>query len=287
MLWEISGNNLKVPSYLFGTYHFAGSSYLDTLPLIEKIFREVKTVVGEIKMGNEILVAAQLIPHMRMNDQKLNKLLSPQEFEMVNRYLAKVSQGLHLNMFNNMKPAAIQMVLMRHTSPVKIVPEERLMDLYFQQEGEKARKEIIGLETIAEQGKLLFGRPLMRQKKLLIKFVRQAPEQEEQARELFDYYRAGDLNNLEKAFAKYNNFTGKEMDQLMKHRNRKWMQQLPAIMSKGSAFIAVGGGHLPGKFGLLNLLERSGYVIRPLNTTYRDSSSALSRSGYSSSIPGR
>lgn len=266
LLWEISGNNLKEPSYIFGTYHFAGRSYLDTLPVINKVFQQAKIVVGEISMGNEILLNAQLEPHMKMSDIKLDKLLSASEYEMVNKYLIKISNGLHLNMFNSKKPAAIQLLLMRYTAPVKLAEKEQLMDLYFQDQGEKLKKEIIGLESIADQGRLLFGRPVKRQKRLLLKFVEQADKKEEQAVEMFEYYKSQDIENLEKTFSKYKDYTNKELNSLLKNRNIQWMKKLPAIMSKGSAFIAVGGGHLLGKYGMLNLLRQAGYVVRPIET---------------------
>lgn len=52
----------------------------------------------------------------------------------------------------------------------------------------------------------------------------------------------------------------------MKTRNEKWMKKLPVIMDAGSAFIAVGGGHLIGRYGLLKLLQKAGYTVRPVNT---------------------
>lgn len=266
LLWEISGKDLKDPSYLFGTYHFAGSSFLDTLPVINQVFMQAKTVVGEIRMESEILVIAQLLPHMKMKDKKLEDVLSASEYKLVNNYVINRSDGLNLNIFNSMKPAAVQLALMRFTSPVKNAESEKLMDLYFQQEGEKLNKDIKGLETIAEQGKLLFGTPLKRQKKLLVKFVKQSDKQEKQSAELFNYYKTQDLENLEIAIKEYSQYTGKELSSLMRKRNENWMKKLPGIMDKGSAFIAVGGGHLVGKYGLLSLLQNAGYLIRPVDT---------------------
>jgi uncharacterized protein len=266
LLWEISGKNLKDPSYLFGTYHFAGSSFLDTLPAINQVFMQAKTVVGEIRMESELLVIAQLLPHMKMADNKLEDVLSASEYKLVDDYVIKISDGLNLNIFSSLKPAAVQLTLMKFTSPVKTAETEKLMDLYFQQEGEKLKKDIKGLETIAEQGKLLFGSPLKRQKKLLVKFVKQSDKQDKQAAELFNYYKAQDLENLERAIKEYSHYTGKEMSSLMRKRNEIWMKKLPGIMDEGTAFIAVGGGHLVGKYGLLSLLQNAGYVVRPVDT---------------------
>lgn len=41
--------------------------------------------------------------------------------------------------------------------------------------------------------------------------------------------------------------------------------KLPAIMNAAPTFVAVGAGHLPGEYGLLNLLKKKGYTVEPVN----------------------
>ncbi|HXH99183.1 MAG TPA: TraB/GumN family protein [Sphingobacteriaceae bacterium] len=265
LLWEISGKNLKDTSYLFGTYHFVGQTFIDTLPAIYKVFKQAKIIVGEMKMENEVLMAAQLMPQMIMSGHKLDEILSPSEYQIVNNYLIKVSGGLHLNMLNTLKPSAVLVTIMGFISPVKTAPGEKLIDIYFQQEGEKLKKKVIGLETISEQARFLFGLPIKRQKEILLKTIKHADKQEQHAKEVFKFYKTQDLENLRKAFGNYNHYTNKELNVLMKNRNEIWMKKIPAVMEAGSSFIAVGGGHLIGKNGLINLLQKAGYNIRPIN----------------------
>jgi uncharacterized protein YbaP (TraB family) len=40
--------------------------------------------------------------------------------------------------------------------------------------------------------------------------------------------------------------------------------QFNTIMKKESVFIAVGAGHLVGEMGLISLLRKEGYTVRPI-----------------------
>lgn len=58
----------------------------------------------------------------------------------------------------------------------------------------------------------------------------------------------------------------KEQEDLMLNkRNINWVsKKMPAMMEKESVLFAVGGGHLLGKEGVLNLLKEKGYTIKPV-----------------------
>lgn len=53
-------------------------------------------------------------------------------------------------------------------------------------------------------------------------------------------------------------------DLLLNDRNKNWVGQLKNIMKNESVFVAVGAGHLVGKKGLIGLLRKEGYTLKPL-----------------------
>jgi uncharacterized protein YbaP (TraB family) len=53
----------------------------------------------------------------------------------------------------------------------------------------------------------------------------------------------------------------KLMAQLLDARNRRMVQRMEAYLKQGSAFIAVGALHLPGRQGVLSLLAKKGYRV--------------------------
>jgi len=50
-------------------------------------------------------------------------------------------------------------------------------------------------------------------------------------------------------------------EQILKGRNIAWMDQLPRLITEKPSFISVGVGHLPGEYGLINLLRKKGYKV--------------------------
>ena len=51
---------------------------------------------------------------------------------------------------------------------------------------------------------------------------------------------------------------------LLDDRNKNWVGQLKNILKEKNIFIAVGAGHLVGKNGLIELLKKEGYTVKPL-----------------------
>ncbi len=263
LLWEISGKGLSKPSYLFGTYHFAGKDFIDTMKVLNAKLDQADAVVGELVMDKAS--ATQLLPYMLMKNNFLDKLLTTDEYELVAAYLKKVA-GYDLKLFNSMKPATVQLTLLQFTAPKTFTKENPALDQYFQDYGKAKDKKIIGLETAEDQAKVLFGSSLERQKDLLIKGVKEAEKNKAEAQKLYDYYISQNMEKLAPLFTDATDFSQEEMDQLLKNRNEKWMAQLPNLMQSQSLFIAVGAGHLLGKDGLIKGLQAAGYTVKPLAT---------------------
>lgn len=261
LFWEISGKGLQKPSYLFGTYHFAGKDFIDTMQVLNAKLHQADAVVGELVMDNTM--AAKLMPHMLMKNNFLDKLLTPEEYQLVAAYLKKVS-GYDLKLFNSMKPAAVQVTLLQFTAPKTFTKDNPALDQYFQDYGKTNHKKLLGLETVEDQAALLFGSSLERQKELLLKSVQNEEKAKEEGQKLYDYYIAQDMKNLTELFTSSEEYSKEEMDQMLKNRNQKWIAQLPALMQNQSLFIAVGAGHLIGKDGLIKGLQAIGYTVKPI-----------------------
>jgi len=53
------------------------------------------------------------------------------------------------------------------------------------------------------------------------------------------------------------------MHSLIDERNQRMLERMLPELKKGRTFIAVGALHLPGEFGLLNLLRKAGFAVTP------------------------
>lgn len=263
LLWEISGRDLKEPSYLFGTYHLVGKSFLDTLPLVMEKFRNVSTVAGEVVMTDQMEMAQKLMPLMVMKDNKLDKILSVAEFAEVDSFMQKKT-GMALAVMNQLKPSAVQLTLVAILSPKDVSPSNPALDMFFQKEARETGKQVEAFETVEEQARLLLDIPLARQKELLLKTVRRSEKMVQESKKLFLHYKERNMLALEEDFQENDDFTPDEMEALLNKRNRHWMEKLPAMMSSGSVFVAVGAGHLLGEQGLVSLLRNAGYTVQAL-----------------------
>lgn len=263
LLWEVSGKDLTKPSYLFGTYHFAGKDFVDTMKVLNAKLSTADAVVGEIVIDKNVFM--KLVPFMTMKGNTLDKLLSPEEYQLVDNYL-KQFPNVSLKAFNTMKPVVVQTMILQFTAPKTFTAANPAIDEYFQTYAKANQKKTLGLETAEDQASVLFGSSLERQKELLVKYVKESEKNAQEGKKLYQSYITQDLAALEKLFNDTSSYTAEEMDQLLKNRNDKWLAQLPGLMKDQSLFIAVGAGHLVGKDGLIKGLRAKGYTVKPIAT---------------------
>ena len=77
-------------------------------------------------------------------------------------------------------------------------------------------------------------------------------------------YKSQQLAAIEALFSKTEFGMQAHEDVLLYNRNRNWVKQLKTIMQTEPVFVAVGAGHLVGTRGLIALLKKEGYKVKPL-----------------------
>jgi len=262
LLWKISGNGLKAPSYLFGTYHLAGKNLVDSLPEIKTCFNTCKTVVGEVIVDSTI--TTKLMSYMMAPDSAtLDKIFSPADYALIDTCINQLMDA-DMAGFNHFKPTAIAIILTVIIAPNTTSPANPALDAYFQQEGKRRNDEVIGLETAQQQAEMLFNTPMADQKKQLLAFVKKKDHLKAEAIKGYKMYLNQDLDGIAKSFDDNEDFTPGQTERLLKERNLNWMTRLPTIMQKQPTFIAVGAGHLVGQYGLINQLRLKGYTVKPV-----------------------
>ncbi len=79
-----------------------------------------------------------------------------------------------------------------------------------------------------------------------------------------ELYRSQDLDAMASMLNDAEITSGENKDLLLDQRNRNWVVKLKELMKDKSLFVAVGAGHLPGNQGVLELLRKEGYKVKPL-----------------------
>ena len=267
LLWKISGRGIEKPSYILGTHHAVPFTYCDSIPGLMKAFEEVDFVIGEfdmVKMGEMTPAQMQNMQKMMMMpaDTTLLSLFSKEEKELLDAYL-KETIGAQLEMFSAMKPMTI-MVTVQNKILMDIIPDIASMtgmDKYMQTLAVSQGKKVGGLETMEYQMSLLYGSSLDEQADALLEMAQNSNSKELMI-ELTAAYKSQDLDALWSVFK--DQMTRYEYDALVSERNKNWKKQIVELLPVQSSLFVVGSGHLPGEKGMIKLLKKAGYKVKPV-----------------------
>lgn len=265
-LYAITGNGLKDTSWLFGTYHLVKSSYLNEVPQVMNAFNKAKGVTVELVLDSSKAVVAGSMGLLK--DKTLSALLDKPFSDSLDQEL-KTTLGIGVAQMDRLKPVNVALTLSMvymvtdTASPLKRYTGS-MLDGYFAEKGRSAGKTITELETIEEQMHVLFNSVSdQEQAEQLRYFLRNKSEMIDQGNELLAKWFEHDLDGMFAVSEKGLKVFGNETDFLI-DRNAKWMKVLPASLSKGSQFVAVGALHLAGPYGLVSQLQRLGYTLTPI-----------------------
>jgi uncharacterized protein YbaP (TraB family) len=139
------------------------------------------------------------------------------------------------------------------------------MEELIMRESKPYDKEIKGLETTEFQASIFDSIPYDKQAKDLLAYIDSVDNYKDVTLEMVNVYRQQDLERMDSLIKKSDPGMESYMDLLLYNRNRRWVEQMPPIMQNGSILFAVGAGHLPGEEGVIKLLLKKGYAVKPLN----------------------
>ena len=279
VFWEISGNGLKAPSYIFGTHHLYPAGNIKKSDLIKEKINTCQVVMGEIAMDNMFAMSMATMKAMIMKDTTLKDLLGEKDYDKVDAYMKK-NMGMGIAFFNNMRPMVlIQMITVTKASKDLGIEDKKTqqmgemtdfsntLDLYFQEYGKSQKKEILGLETVEQQANILFnGYPLKRQAEMLLEAIEddKGSTSMDNVKKLNEFYKQQNLNELAKLSLDEQMMKKEEYNALLKNRNDAWMPKIYELINQKPAFIAVGALHLVGIDGVIYQLRKKGYQVKPV-----------------------
>lgn len=265
LLWKISGNDLKKPSYLFGTHHLIDKNQIPGFDSILSICGQADAVVGEMDM-NAPGLQRKLMQSSVMKGNTIKGLVSDSDYIMLDKEF-KSLLGLGMNVLGSFKPMMLmtmhQLTLYLKNSGMKKQPVS--VDELFQKQARENKRPVIGLETPDFQMKVLFDAiPLERQVEMLLYEVHEKDKMVLELNQLKDSYVSGDLVQMKELDAQDESMKLEERNLLVDDRNADWVRQLPAFFQRQSCFVAVGCLHLVGESGLIHQLRAKGFIVEPV-----------------------
>ena len=269
LLWKISGNGLKKPSYLFGTIHMLCKDDAVLSDSLKNIIKNVKEVYFEVDLDNMFEMLGVMGKMKMKGDTTLQDLLSIADYEKVKNYFETKGSMLPFSMLETYKPMLAASTLQQGGLPCETTA---MMEQVIMEEAKQYNKSIKGLESMGYQASVLDSIPYKLQAEQLVSYIDNAikgGDEDMELSEMLDAYKNQDLQKLEEMLMKSDPSISNYTDILLYNRNHNWVKKLKELLPEKSLLVAVGAGHLPGKEGCINLLRKEGYKVTPVKNAIK------------------
>lgn len=260
LLYEVSGNGLMKPSYLYGTFHLVCPTDLTITDAMKKAVGDAQQVYLEIDMDDPALMTGMMKSMLMTDGKTVKDLLKPDDYTLLDNYL-KQKMNMNLAQVGTMKPIGLMSLMYMTVLPC----QPASYDMTFAQMASKDQKEVLGLETIDAQLAALDKIPLEEQLKGLVDMARKPDEAKKEFNDLLTAYKAKDIAKLMQMM-KTSQFSGGDFaqyeDALLGERNANWIPVIEKAASRKPTFFAFGAGHLGTDKGVVSLLRKKGYTVK-------------------------
>lgn len=259
LLWEITGNDLKQPSYLFGTIHIICKEDFFLPPIVTEKFTNAEQVFLELDMDDPMMILKMMRLLQLPKGQTIKQLFGDSAFQEFDKKYKEIT-GSSAMMFNTFKPFMLMSML---TEKSLSCSARESYEQTFIAMAHKQKKNIKGLETIEDQVAIFDSIPDSTEIANLKSMVLDFNKGVEEFKKLVAVYKTQDVDSMYMLTNQSPELMDAENELLVK-RNSKWIPVMKTNMQKTSCFFAVGAAHLGGDIGVIALLRKQGYTVRPV-----------------------
>jgi uncharacterized protein len=265
ILWEITGNGITKPSYLFGSLKFIG----------EKEFYLPKEATEKIKQSAIFAIEDEVDHHAQ---HELNKVLHFPKGESLSTHLSaedynkvvdffesefKISRKQFEAKYAKLIPLAISISMTRLSLGEKV----KFYDIELLKFAKSNKVKSYSLESVDREAKALTSFSIEDQTAALLHTVNNFEKQKTEFQKLMDDYPQGKLEEIFEYTLHPLENNQDFINTFFYQRNKEWMPKIEKMISENVAFISVGVSHLEGDGGLLNLFKEKGYTLTPIKVS--------------------
>lgn len=261
LLWEITGNGLQKPSYLFGTMHVSSKlafhlsdSFYIAIKNADAVALELNPYYWQRDMMQADDAQKKIVGYMRSG---ANNYVDEKSFQF-EKYEDNIKAAL------TDQPLVVNSLLYRSYQAQEDYEENTYLDLYIYQTGRKLGKQAAGVEDYYQTQRIVFE---AYQDALKEKNKRKVDTDGESAydieKKIQIAYRQGNLDMLD-SLEKFQFASAAFVEKFLYKRNEIQAHSIDTIVKHRSLFVGVGAAHLPGKRGVIELLRKMGYKLRPI-----------------------
>ncbi len=261
LLWEITGNGLKKPSYLFGTMHVSSKMVFHLPDSFYYAIKNVETVALELNpdvwQGQMVKLDQLQLNYKNFTQAPNTDYLNEKSFQL-EKYEDELKTAL------SSEPTVVNSLLYRSYKSKEDFEEDTFLDLYIFQTGKKLGKRATGVENYYETEKIVMEAYADMAKEKNKKTIDADGESiNDISQKMEDAYRSGDLDLLD-SLSGMMDASDAFRDKFLYKRNNIQANSIDTILKKNSLFVGVGAAHLAGERGVIELLRKKGYTLRPV-----------------------
>jgi uncharacterized protein YbaP (TraB family) len=276
LLWEIKGKGITKPSYLFGTMHVSSKMAFNLSDSFYLGIKSAQVVALETNPGtwqedfSRYDMDGEGMRNMERYGYSSKEYNTPQDYLSINTLkLSSYEKMMEAALYSN--PSIINNFLYRTNSgPSSDFEEDTYLDLHIFQAGKKLGKKICGVEDFHGSMQLVKEAYADAVKEKNKKEKSYDYDEDLSFRNMEEAYRTGNLDLLD-TINKVNSQSAAFDEKFLYKRNEIQAVSIDSILKRGNTlFVGVGAAHLPGERGVIEMLRRMGYTLRPIKMKVRD-----------------
>ena len=268
VLYKISGNSAKAPSYIFATNKIVGIEFLDSVPNLLRCFSQCKVVLTEFAMQDYEALATLRVAALLPDSIRLDRYYTTEEYQKIDETM-QLTLGMGMDKLCRMKPSYLT-AMYRNELLHKWLDydDQRSMEAFYQAIASDKGIPVRAIDDIGETMYMLFDRePFHWQCKELLQIIDYPEREVRQERTIAAMYRMGRLTDIAYLLVSPDNQSTQSYSdyQIYAARNMEWVKRLRDYLVEGGAFITLDAIYLGGEKGLLEQLRAAGYRVRSVN----------------------
>jgi len=267
LLYEVKSDTATV--YLFGTLHVGKPEFYPLGREANRALTEAQKLYLEVNLTDPSVASTINAVATYPAGQSLERSLPPALMMKVDTALERYK--LPRESALRMKPWMLGQTLLLLEAARRGYDPTFSSEMYLVAFAGAQRKDVLGLETLAEQFALFDGMPEASQERFLEDILAALDDNliDAQLDALVDAWVHADARGLEQELEREKSeptmFAREMLPRLIDERNRSMAEKIAAIARPGTTtFVAVGALHLVGPEGLVELMRKRGFTVRQL-----------------------
>lgn len=255
LLWSLESPSGDV-SLLFGTMHVRSSVAHQFIDQVVPWLASCNLLAAEMSL-DEFDQTSMIRGSSLPDDGSLEQVLGLKGYRKVRSSLMK-SFAIDLDHFKHRHPFLVSAAI---SESLLVNDQLESLDQEIWNRAMRLNKTCLGLESFAKQMEIMQSIPLDDAIRQLRSIARNPPRFRRNLHKMIKLYVDQDVNGLYRSSRKQLEGLRRK---LLFDRNRDMANRLVDLMQGNTVFAAVGAAHLGGEKGMLRLIKKQGYRVKPI-----------------------